>query len=263
MSTDAILRHRTLLGLGALLWLLAGPVDAGAGEDLPCDLVEVEWRFCGWGREVSGVACYLQPASDWLRIETVRQGIAESDRRRLWSRRGSGWSLAQAGPEGGTLQPWGDAWRQAESWLLLYARVLVAAQEGGASAASAALDTPRRDDSATGPVHRTIGWRASARRGRDDFPTLRLTLPPSVEPDERRSVLNLRGRLAARGRGRGDPGEIWTLRWPADDSLEVRSSRRSGTLTIRRTGRSPVTAPVPEAFLPLWPLAEVLAAIPD
>lgn len=68
----------------------------------------------------------------------------------------------------------------------------------------------------------------------------------------------LRARLAARGRGRGGPGEILhVVRGPAGDAV-VTSTRRPGRLQLSPWRRIDVRYPLRESFVPLWPLAELL-----
>ena len=77
--------------------------------------------------------------------------------------------------------------------------------------------------------------------------------PPAPGPDE---VGDLRRRLAARGLGRGGDGLVLSLRWD-EGGLVATSARWPGRLVLRRTGGEAAELP-PEAFLPLWPLAEFL-----
>ena len=67
---------------------------------------------------------------------------------------------------------------------------------------------------------------------------------------------------AARGRGRGGPGETLHLVWEAEAGqgpvLAVRSSRRPGGLRLEKLRCLAVRFPAPETFVPLWSLRELL-----
>ena len=77
-----------------------------------------------------------------------------------------------------------------------------------------------------------------------------------------------RSEQIARGHGRGGLGEVLRLSWSADTeaaagwSLEVRSTRRFGSLTIQPLGAQSVRYPLLETFVPLWSLQDLLALPP-
>lgn len=71
----------------------------------------------------------------------------------------------------------------------------------------------------------------------------------------------LRSELTRRGRGRGGPGEIIVLERfaPGDPAgaFEIRSTRRPGRIRVGAPTIHSLVCPVPEVFLPLWPLGEI------
>jgi hypothetical protein len=168
------------------------------------------------------------------------QRVARDD---LLQRRGRGWTLAGQ-PVGGFVQPWSEPWR--------------AVGPAAAAAFGGVLDRWRGAVADDDPPARPRRWRPAPQHadqvvtltGWDDLPAeWRLAARPRQGGD-------LRRRLTARGLGRGGDGVVLRLR-RLEGALVARSNRWPGTLTLAAPGHEAATLP-PEAFLPLWPLAEFL-----
>jgi hypothetical protein len=85
----------------------------------------------------------------------------------------------------------------------------------------------------------------------------------SAGPARRRIVVadnagRLRPRLAARGRGRGGPGEVLELVGDNAGGTSLHSTRRPGSLHLSAWRRYHATYPARESFVPLWSLDELL-----
>ncbi len=74
-------------------------------------------------------------------------------------------------------------------------------------------------------------------------------------------------RMATLGLGRGGADELLVLAWrqPSDRSqarLQARATRRPGHLELALTASRAVQYAMPEAFVPLWPLAQLVTVAP-
>jgi hypothetical protein len=269
-----------LLALGSFtltmdtLWQ---PPVAVAGEDLAGSLYLVRWRAGAWGEKATGTACWLSDGINYLRCEVRRDDgdftATDVALDALQRQLGEGWTLTAAGPRAGTLHAWGEGWQEVNHDLLQWGRVL-----------TQALVKPHTD----------IAWLDSVAARK--LPDLSKALPrprwlrTQSQPDLKQPDLRLeitmvstaseqsdeaaragagssyRRRLERRGRGRGAAAEIVDLRWPTEpDSrglrwIQITSSRRPGRLEITVPIENIVTYPVPETFLPLWTLADLLGA---
>ena len=75
-------------------------------------------------------------------------------------------------------------------------------------------------------------------------------------------AVGFRDAMARRGRGRGGPGEVVILERLVGDpespwAFEIRSTRRPGRIRVGPSSEMALACPVPEVFLPLWPLSEI------
>ncbi len=208
--------------LAAVLMLLA--LGAAGQDDPPADaagsLLLARWHAGAFGREAAGMLAVIDDGRGQVRAE-VADGDAGLPK--LLDRDGRGWTVILAVDGQALLMPWGDRWRNLEP----RAHGLLAAV-AGALAAEPPPPGERR--------------------------TQRLAVADPAAPD-------LRRRLAARGRGRGGAGETLRLAWserPGDPWLEIRSVRRPGSLELGPPEAVAVTYPVQEAFVPLWPLRDLV-----
>lgn len=154
----------------------------------------------------------------------VRLELAQGrtgDLQALMARRGEGWTVV-TDPDGtGTSNAWGEEWRTLEPDLA----ALVA--RGGAAVAQA-------------PAGLFATRRVVRREG---------------------GATDLRRRLVRRGRGRGGPGEVLRISGDSHGRVTIIGSRRPGHLELGPLRRHPVHYPNGEAFVPLWPLADIV--VPD
>ncbi len=138
----------------------------------------------------------------------------------LLERQGRGWTVVLGVAGTGVLQPWDAPWTRLDDRL---APLL-------AAAARALADT-------SGPG----GLR----------PAERLVLRPAGPAPA------LRQALAVRGRGRGGDGEVLRID-RRGGVLHLRSSRRAAGVRLGDIRRVPVRYLEPDAFVPLWPLTDVI-----
>ena len=146
-----------------------------------------------------------------------------ADKQDLLERRGQGWTVVAGRAGEGTRNAWDREWRSIERPL---AFLLLA----GADLLAEAPEGP---------------WHAR-----------RVIRDPEAAP-------RLRQRLSARGRGRGGPGEVLDARGGEDGWVVLSSSRRPGSVRLGQIRHHPVVYPVREAFVPLWPLAELVTMDPE
>jgi hypothetical protein len=213
-----------------------GPVatyadDAAADGPVTASLARGAWELeTPLGRVAGAMLVLHDPAAGRWRAEV---GLAESAPVRgedLRHRRGRGWTLTGDAATG-FIQPWAGPWR-----------------EVGPEATAALTDV-------------VVTWLAAAAPGaRPRTVVLRdwHALPAAWRPPPRLPAGrgDLRRTLTRRGLGRGGPGAVLALT-SAADGLRVTARRWPAELRLE----GPVTSPVevaPEAFLPLWPLADLL-----
>ena len=211
----------------------APPSDPPDGQVIAARLVEGQWTLRTPLGEVTGVVLLVQAADDpagppaWrcevAVAEDGRPPAAEAVRRR----HGRGWTVT-GGAGGGMVQPWSGPWRQL-----------------GAEAAAA--------------LGELMGAWAEPTAGRDRV-VLRSweALPASWRPTGMGdgTMGTLRRELTTRGRGRGGAGAVLRL-VRAGRGLEITTVRWPATLEVGPPVATAVLVP-PEAFLPLWPLADIL-----
>jgi hypothetical protein len=199
----------------------------------------------------TGTFLWLTGPDGILRLE-VRRGPATAAGAEaaapMLSWQGQGWTAILAGPGDDTLNAWGQQWR------LPPPGVAAVVQRAGAALV---VGPPPPSESAG-------VWRAGrggAKLAKSRIPSLR-----EPAPGESPSA-GFHGALVQRGSGRGGDDEMLALRWhetgPGQTpALEVRATRRPGRLTLRLLGSRAVSFAYPEAFVPLWPLSDLIAETP-
>lgn len=186
------------------------------------------WSAEAWSHHAAGELCWVAGPDGSLRLEL---GLAENGPgpKTLLEQDGDGWTLI-LGPEGeGTLNAWEREWRRVDPGLGTLAAEAVGFMSGAAGNADRLrVEIPELDADGR-PQDRGNGFRAAMTR---------------------------------RGRGRGGPGEVVLLErleghgtdpW----AFEIRSTRRPGRIRVGSAGTLDLACPVPEVFLPLWPLSEI------
>ncbi|MCB1182000.1 hypothetical protein KDM41_01065 [bacterium] len=202
------------------------------------------YTAAAWGHAVAGALVWLDDGNGSLRVEVARGGpaaptpAAVAD---LCAWRGSGWTLVCGENGEGTLAPWSEPWRPVAAGLSQAVRAIAAAVHAG----------PGDDVGRTGRP-----WRAA----------------PPARREQRLEVANLvgdapragwHGLVGGTGWGRGRAGEILALAWlvgpdGSRSRLQVRASGRPGALELVPDASRAVRYYDPDAFIPLWPLAESL-----
>lgn len=213
------------------LLLIQAPGAAAQGtpahETSTRGLEHALWEAEAWSHHAAGIMGWISGADGSLRLEIEHGGSGRTAS--LLSQTGEGWTLI-LGPDGnGTLNAWGREWRKVDPGLGRLAREAVGF-----------MSRPQE-----GPE-----------RLRVEIPALRSGGGADSDGS------GFRRSLVRRGRGRGGPGEMVILdrMEPAPDApwaFEIRSTRRPGAIRLRGAETLPLDCPVPEVFLPLWPLAEI------
>lgn len=217
--------------LACLLAVAAVPAPAQETPELQAGTLRLAtWRGSFLGRGAGGSLALLIGPDGACRVEVADRRCTWTD---LLDRSGHGWTAVLGAGADPLVAPWGREWSRLEAPLA-----------AGLATLARALAAP------PGPPVRTRNGAAT--------PVRTVALPPA-DP-----APSFRAAQAARGRGRGGPGEILHLVWltAADRSpvLAVRSSRRPGGLRLGELRCLPVRFPVPETFVPLWSLRELLDA---
>lgn len=235
--------------LALLLMVVWSP--ASGSETMSASLRDGVWQLSSPLGEISGPLIVLQDhdGSSW-RCEVGLQDQAMVDPRSdLLHRTGRGWTITCSEGEG-FIQPWNDAWHPLGSEVTETFQQMIVAWEMGISPGEPAAPPSFR--------HR---WQATPHHGQthqvlvldslDDLPA-----SWQLQPRSSHETGHLRRRLTTRGRGRGGEGVVLKLT-VEEGNLNITSVRWPGRLVLVRQGWVPMPAP-PEAYLPLWPLADFI-----
>lgn len=246
-----------LVGLVLLACWRIGPltIPASAADPLadavPVSLTEGRWSLQTPLGDAGGpLLLLLGPGADWRLEVGLDPPHGPADTGHLLRRQGEGWTLA-GDAEGGFTQPWNEGWRAFGPRAAARLHDLLLAW----------LEGPRTK-SAPDEIRR---WRLPMRPAtpRLPAPAPEIWLAPqqgeaigTPAPGARH---DLRRRLTGRGLGRGGPELALRAEWRGASFL-VNTARWPGRLTLERIATRPLSAPA-EAFLPLWPLAELLPGL--
>jgi len=202
----------------------------------------------------SGELLWLAVQQGDLRLEIRRRDASRQDDKdglpsaleanlvkHLLEQNGQGWTAILNGAGDETLNSWGEGWDFPPA---------------GLGIAVAALT----DGLVSGPykfLRSETTWRA----GQKSSPTQSLVIP-SLRPGDEKKV-GFRNQMASRGYGRGGDGEILQLRWAlsperGEPTLHVSASKWPGELKLRMIATYTARIAVPEVFVPLWPLSELV-----
>jgi hypothetical protein len=232
----------------------AADADAAAGQplDLPGVLQLVDFEASAFSYGLDGTLLWLSGPEGILRVE-IRQaepGDRPADPlRSLLAQAGTGWT-AILGGAGGTdmVNAWGQAWRRPPAGLARLAQLVSEQLVAGPDL----------------PVADARRWRA--RSGAPEI--VRHQVPALQERSVERLPAGFRTGLVARGAGRSAAEELIELTWlrrsgPREARLQVRATGRAGRLNISRPTAHRIVYAMPEAFVPLWPLAELISPAPE
>lgn len=195
--------------------------------------------------DARGAMAVLQAPDGRWRCDVVVEGDGGAASADVLRRQGQGWTLTGS-EAGGVVQPWGEPWRTTGPALSLALGAILVEWSGSEQPLGDAAMRPRRWRLAATGLPRTVvvpDW--------DDLPA---AWRPEGGRDPGGSAL--KRRLTGRGRGRGDAGGVLRLD-PRDDGLHVTSTRLPGSLLLDWPDGGATDVP-DEAFLPLWPLADLL-----
>ncbi len=236
-------RRRWLLGCG-LSWLLGFVVGAPGSTAAPLEARQLtgSWRLQSPAGEGEGVLVALVGGDSWrIDLAVVDLGSPEA-MAQLRRRLGDGWTLASAAAEGGLLQPWHAPWRRFD--------------HGTARAVGALLERWAAGPPVPSRSEERRRWRSATRREPAELHWPDLQILGTPPPASATAQGAWRRRLVVRGRGRGGDELRLQLRWEGRQ-LVATTTRWPGRLEIAPASETIVRVP-PEAFLVLWPLAEVL-----
>lgn len=224
---------------------LAGSADPDTSGTLPGRLHVAQYQASVFSYHETGNILWLAGPAGVIRLE-VRRGRDERPLDSMLAQTGEGWTAVLGGEGAGTINAWDEAWRVPPVGLQDAVQTVVGALEAGPG---------RVDDSPAGP------WRS--RPGRSSVVRVRIGSLVSSDPET-----GFRHRLSGRGLGRGGDDEMLELVWletelDAHPRLQVRSTRRPGRLVLAADQERPVVYAMPEAFVPLWPLGQLVEILSE
>lgn len=227
-------------------------------------------RFLWWegqvlGQSQPGSACWVRGDDGSVRLEVLPDGRAETGPGPLLRQEGQGYTLVLGPEDGGTFNPWGREWRTVAEATASWVRFLTGWLDGGDPAALAEKGRIRLlpDSAATvAPRPRCLPLAAAA---------VRVQLPMLEDPATGRGSAgtdpggqpggSFRRAMTGRAAGRGGNQEVLTLRpepGPCPAVWTLTSSRKPGRLRLGPVAVWSTGPLVPEVFLPLWPLGQLL-----
>jgi hypothetical protein len=276
LSGKSVLRSTfsAVLSLAVAGFLLTPSPACARGDGPGKSLLRFSnWNASAYSHKAGGTLCWLMGDDGSLRVE-VRRGSAgfgdpalkDPDPEqpvldRLLDRSGEGWTLVLGPDDAGTLNAWGEEWRQPPVGLAQLVRLVATAVEAFPEFMpdfDFAVTYPRKQPVQHIPrpsfvdlVERDSGLAGIWRYQLNSLATDGVT----VQEDS-----GFRGRMAARGRGAGGDREVVSLTWHYEKEepgtgVSVRSSRRPGTLELNCLHGKSVVTPPAEIFLPLWPMS--------
>jgi len=251
-------KRRTMLILLGWVALLEAPTSAIEADEPPADLpgtIHVaSYAATAFSYHDTGSLLWLTGPDGILRLE-VRRGSAGDDLLTpMLQQHGQGWTAILSGQGDDTLNAWGEEWRRPAPGVARAAQLVTTALLVGPPSADRIVGPWRAGKAALGArVHR--------------IPTLGDGETAATEDAEIGGDSDFHDRMATRGLGRGGEDELLVLAWlqPSDRAnarLQVRATRRPGHLELALTASRAIQYAMPEAFVPLWPLAQLVTVAP-
>jgi len=247
-------RQGVVLSILVLLLLTLSNAEPWTGcraaeppENLPGTLQLAAYQATAFSYHETGTLLWLLGADDILRLEIRRgpqQQVLATVLPALLEQRGEGWTAILTRQGDDTLNAWGQEWHLPPAGMARAARLVSQALVAGPPTVS-----PDRG-----------GWRAGSAANHPKkfrIPTLgRDSTPVAAGREFRQSH-------SGRGLGRGGADDVLELAWAASSTAEaprlrVRVTRRPGHLELVHIGAKKVVYASPEAFVPLWPLAQLV-----
>ncbi len=246
---------RQLLSIAALCLLVPVSFSQAHAEeadtDLPGSLHSVNYRASAFSYHDHGTLVWLNGPDGMMRLDIRRGGTTAQGRNRLTAlmeQNGEGWTAVFGGETAGTINAWGEQWRQPPDGLVRAARLIATVLDSGPPAFT--------------PAKRP--WRAGSNR----VATRKYGIPSLTQANEPgAAVVSFRRTQVDRGMGRGGDGDILELAWSAAGSvgssyLRVRSTKRPGQLELTPDATYQVVFAMPETFVPLWPMGQLVRFVP-
>jgi len=227
-----------------------------ASANLPGSISIYSYRASVFSFQETGTLLWLAGPDGALRLELNRGVVATAGHRLvdpLLHQVGQGWTAVFGEHSQGTINPWGERWRQPPLGLGHMAQLVGEALAVGPPAAVSER-----------AVVSAEAWRAGARR----ISRIKFTIPSlEIAAGDTTPRNVFRSESVRRGLGAGGVAEVLELTWRRQagvdqTSLVVNSTRRPGRLELALLARHDVTFVMPEAFVPLWPLAELITLLP-
>ena len=253
-----IIKGRTVLFLLGWVALLSAPATAGGADEPPADLpgtIHVaSYAATAFSYHDTGSLLWLTGPDGILRLE-VRRGSAGADLLTpMLQQHGQGWTAILSGRGNDTFNAWGEEWHRPAPGVARAAQLVTTALLVGPPLAAQMVGPWRAGKAGSGArVHR--------------IPTLSGAETAAAEDAEFGGNSDFHDRMATLGLGRGGADELLVLAWrqPSDRSqarLQARATRRPGHLELALTASRAVQYAMPEAFVPLWPLAQLVTVAP-
>lgn len=190
-----------------------------------------------------GAILWLSAAADDLRLEVLRGSAGEPASEllaKLLQQQGQGWTAILNGAGDETLNPWGEGWRIPPAGLGQSVVLLTEWLKRG----------PPTEELSDGP------WRATQGHQKQSQQVIGSLFRP------RSADASFRSRLVSGGYGRGGDGDIVRLAWSSSEVdsavLLVSTSKWPGEAKFTLKAVFSADIAVPEAFVPLWPLSELV-----
>lgn len=233
----------------ALLSFCSSPIFASDHPaDYPTQIHLASFEFQAYSRQEVGSVLWLVGPDGDLRLEIRRGGVAASTDlalSRILDQTGHGWTAVLNGVADETINRWGEGWEFPPPGL-------------GATVATMASELQ------VGPMGDAVSkrpWRAGAPSRESHRMAVASLVPEGDVPD------TFRSQQAARGFGRGGSGDLLHWHWDAaaeesSPTLNLTASKWPGVLKMRLEDSYDGVIALPEVFVPLWPLRDLVTIVP-
>ncbi len=252
-----------------LSWTTLSAFADSASADTAQPEIQQKIHFLRWSGQVfswnrKGAACWIHDQKGNLRFEVLADADGPSDlllEKILQWEGFEGWTVISIAQEAGTFSRWNESWNDLPSsihtWLRVVAYLAMDEQD-------TPVELPReiKDISPGGrPLCRPVfpQWKKRSR-------IRRLQLPKPNFEDHFPGTPNLGLRHQLTHRGMGNAGEQTVLNISGQvsgpEGMKLSSTHNPGILHLDHYLEIPVTYDFAEAFLPWWPLGNIISLSP-